>query len=96
MPTRPEFMSLRAVIARFLKVRLRSYPEHVIVQALREADKVFCADASSAYRAILAAEQLAQARMVETRQTGSAAADTVSRQQTRSKGKQKPYHKREV
>lgn len=61
-------------ISRLLKIHLKDYPEHVIAQAVREATKVLTADPRSAYRAITAAERLAQARMADTRHSGPNAA----------------------
>jgi hypothetical protein len=53
----------RKAVARLLKIHLRTYPEHVIAQAIRVATNALTADRRSAFRAILAAERHAQARM---------------------------------
>jgi hypothetical protein len=53
----------RDAVARLLKIQLRNYPEHVIAQAVRVAHDTLTADPGSAFRAIVAAEKHAQARM---------------------------------
>lgn len=64
----------RKAIGRLLKIQLRDYPEHVVAQAIRVADKALTADPASAFRAIQAGEQHAQARMASVPSSGAHAA----------------------
>ena len=61
----------RKAIERLLKIQLRDYPEHVVAQAVRVADKALIADPTSAFRAIQAGEQHAQARMASVPSFGA-------------------------
>lgn len=61
----------RKAIERLLKIQLQNYPEHVVAQAIRVADKALTADPASAFRAILAGEQHAQARMASVPPSGA-------------------------